>query len=164
MLFSPEALRLATSHHPSSSESGVASSGSDHKPSPVENLPSTTVGACNNDMLDLLDISCHSPLPMFDFAGICHSSIKSFNTDSDVESGCDTPVSIMRARVIVTFLQYLFWTWPGIVLSVLSHLTLMLMFHLIGMQLYQFLIATVQSLMKRKVIKMVQLHMVLRSI
>jgi hypothetical protein len=105
-MFSPEALRSIISRHPSTSESAVASSGSDLKPSPVESLPSKTVGASsNNDTLDLLDISRHSPLTMFDFAGIRRSSIKSFHTDSDV------------------------------VLSVLSHLTVMLMFHLTGMQL-----------------------------
>ena len=94
-MFSPEALRSIISRHPSTSESAVASSGSDLKPSPVESLPSKTVGASsNNDVLDLSDISRRSPLPMFDFSGIRRSSIKSFNTDSDVASGRDTPVSI----------------------------------------------------------------------
>jgi hypothetical protein len=99
MMFSPEALHLVTSHHPSSSESAVASSGSDLKPSPVENIPFKTVGASsNNDMLDLSDISRRSPLPIFDFSGIRHSSIKSFNNDSDVASGRDTPVSINEGQ------------------------------------------------------------------
>jgi hypothetical protein len=93
-MFSPEELRSITSRHPSSSELAVASSGSDLKPSPVEKLPSKVVGASsNNDVQDLSDISRRSPL-MFDFAGIRRSSIKSFNTDSDVASGRDTPVSI----------------------------------------------------------------------
>ena len=97
-MFSPEELRSITSCHPSSSELAVASSGSDLKPSPVEKLPSKVVGASsNNDVQDLSEISRRSPL-MFDFAGIRRSSIKSFNTDSDVASGRDTLVSINEGQ------------------------------------------------------------------
>jgi len=97
-MFSPEEWRSITSRHPSSSELAVASSGSDLKPSSVEKLPSKVVGASsNNDVQDLSEISRRSPL-MFDFAGIRRSSIKSFNTDSDVASGRDTPVSINEGQ------------------------------------------------------------------
>jgi hypothetical protein len=104
LLFSPDGLRLAISHQPSSSESAAASSGADsnhRQPSPVDNLLHTI--------------------------------------DSGIESGHDTPYRFLRATFLIAFPQFL---WLDL------------------------LVATALSWMKswrRKVEKMVQLHMVLRS-